>query len=358
MGGGALGSKVSKLVSKEVSKICHLERSERSQSNEILRLKPQNDSNFSLAPWGEGVRRTGEGSKVKIAQQVRDDKLRHPELVSGSQMQERSASSCNNKTLSRISKFTAFTKKFYPLPEVEGKSGFTLAEVLITLGIIGVVAALTLPSVIQSYKKQVTVNQLKKAYSTLGQVAQKAFADNGPVGVEVGSKLNADDVKDFFNTYWLPYFKGAQVYPEHKQPILNESKGYYADCYKRLDGVYEDMHVFTNYGAGRVFFSSADGMTYFIYMLDWGNKKYDENGNLISQDALYAPYQRVYVDVNGIKPPNTFGKDVFTFMIDFDKGFVRPIGYGSNQASLDDHCKTSGTTCATKIIRDGWKINY
>ena len=74
MGGGALSSDcVSKLGSKEVSKICHLERSERSLSNEILRLKPQNDSNFSLAPWGEGVRRTGEGSKVKIVQLVRDD---------------------------------------------------------------------------------------------------------------------------------------------------------------------------------------------------------------------------------------------------------------------------------------------
>ena len=52
----------------------------------------------------------------------------------------------SDKTLTRISKFTLFTKKFFPLPEVEGKVGFTLAEVLITLGIIGVVAALTLPN--------------------------------------------------------------------------------------------------------------------------------------------------------------------------------------------------------------------
>ena len=67
------------------------------------------------------------------------------------------------------------------------KIAFTLAEVLITLGIIGVVAALTLPSVIQNYKKQVTVTQLKKAYSVLGQVVQKSIADNGPVGLQSGS---------------------------------------------------------------------------------------------------------------------------------------------------------------------------
>ena len=47
------------------------------------------------------------------------------------------------------------------------RAAFTLAEVLITLGIIGVVAALTLPTVISNYKKQVTVPKLQKAYSTI-----------------------------------------------------------------------------------------------------------------------------------------------------------------------------------------------
>ena len=54
-----------------------------------------------------------------------------------------------------------------------------MAEVLITLGIIGVVAALTLPSLIQKYQDQVLENQLKKMYSTLSQGIQKAMADDG-----------------------------------------------------------------------------------------------------------------------------------------------------------------------------------
>ncbi|MDR1327709.1 MAG: prepilin-type N-terminal cleavage/methylation domain-containing protein, partial [Heliobacteriaceae bacterium] len=45
------------------------------------------------------------------------------------------------------------------------KYAFTLSEVLITLGIIGVVAALTMPSLITKYEKQVTVTRLKKFYS-------------------------------------------------------------------------------------------------------------------------------------------------------------------------------------------------
>ena len=234
------------------------------------------------------------------------------------------------------------------------KIAFTLAEVLITLGIIGVVAALTLPSVIQNYKKQVTVNQLKKAYSTLGQVAQKAFADNGPAGFETGAELKGDDVKAFFDTYWLPYFKGAEVYPIMKKPNLNNNK----DFYKLANGGYDSTHVYTTYDAGRIFFSTADGMTYFVYMINWVNNKYDENGNLISQDGVYMSNQLVYVDVNGTKPPNTFGKDVFAFNIDFNNGVVRPKSYNFRQTDIDHDCKTYGTSCAAKIMREGWKINY
>ena len=49
------------------------------------------------------------------------------------------------------------------------KKAFTLAEVLITLGIIGIVAAMTLPSLIANYQKKVTVNRLKQAYSMINQ---------------------------------------------------------------------------------------------------------------------------------------------------------------------------------------------
>ena len=101
------------------------------------------------------------------------------------------------------------------------KSAFTLAEVLITLGIIGIVAALTLPTVIQNYQKQATVTKLKKAYSMLGQVAQKSIADNGAIDFVEGDLLDEGAVKKFFNTYWLSYFKGVDVFPDGKKPYLS-----------------------------------------------------------------------------------------------------------------------------------------
>lgn len=60
------------------------------------------------------------------------------------------------------------------------KSGFTLAEVLITLAIIGVVAAMTIPSLVQKYNERVRITQLKKVYSVLSNAYNLAVADYGP----------------------------------------------------------------------------------------------------------------------------------------------------------------------------------
>ena len=73
-----------------------------------------------------------------------------------------------NKVL--ISKNKNIVEPPSPLGERVGERGckaFTLAEVLITLGVIGVVAAMTMPTVIKKYQEQVTVNKVKKIYSTL-----------------------------------------------------------------------------------------------------------------------------------------------------------------------------------------------
>ena len=222
---------------------------------------------------------------------------------------------------------------------------FTLAEVLITLGIIGVVAALTLPTVIQNYQKQVTVNKLKKAYSVLGQVAQKSIAGNGAIDFTTGEKLDATTVEKFFATYWLPYFNGVKVFPDRQQPSLNNNLGQY----KYRNGYLEIYSIGTIYDNGRIFFSTIDGTTYAVSIMSW---KAGENGNV----AVYATSQTVRVDINGIKPPNTYGKDVFNFEVDFEKGIARPSCANCETSHINNICNANGNYCSTKIIRDGWKI--
>lgn len=60
------------------------------------------------------------------------------------------------------------------------KNGFTLAEVLITLGIIGVVAALTIPTLIGNYQKKEVPVRLQKMYNTLWGAISQAELENGP----------------------------------------------------------------------------------------------------------------------------------------------------------------------------------
>ena len=62
---------------------------------------------------------------------------------------------------------------------MKNKQGFTLAEVLITLGVIGIVAALTIPQLIKNYQKNILKQQFKKAYSTISLALQKAEYDLG-----------------------------------------------------------------------------------------------------------------------------------------------------------------------------------
>ncbi|MCM1338441.1 MAG: type II secretion system GspH family protein [Muribaculaceae bacterium] len=59
-------------------------------------------------------------------------------------------------------------------------AAFTLAEVLVTLGVIGIVAALTIPSLMTNYKKKVTAIRLKEAYAIIKQAYRLAEAEYGP----------------------------------------------------------------------------------------------------------------------------------------------------------------------------------
>ena len=95
---------------------------------------------------------------------------------------------------------------------------------MITLAIIGIVGAMTIPTLIQNYKKQQTTARLKKFYSTMLQVVRLAEIDNGPSSTWSFTKVYAFDkdgvrdmaaVYDYTNNwaakYILPYLKFSKV---------------------------------------------------------------------------------------------------------------------------------------------------
>ena len=95
------------------------------------------------------------------------------------------------------------------MPPVFSKAGFTLAEVLITLGIIGVVAAMTIPNLISNYSKHIVESNLKETYSILQQTLK--FTEYDDVSFEMELPDNMESSKKWFETYLAPHMKYSTV---------------------------------------------------------------------------------------------------------------------------------------------------
>lgn len=233
------------------------------------------------------------------------------------------------------------------------KKGFTLAEVLITLGIVGVIAALTLPILISKYQKQVTVAGLQKSYSVLSNMIRQAEAKHGVISEwpEWSSSLpwyrKAGNSKYVLENYLAPEANGARVYGSNAQSgnfyvrFMCDTTDNGADNdaqYKRMDGGSVITHL--------------NEVIYSIMLAD---------GSCIGFKPIDGDVSFVYVDINGAKKPNVVGKDFFEFILKYD-GKVIPRGYDLSEEDLKNNrnCPVSGyyigDCSAAKIMRAGWKI--
>lgn len=86
-----------------------------------------------------------------------------------------------------------------------------MAEVLITLGIIGIVAALTLPIIIQDYKKREVETSLQKIYSTVNQAIKKAELDYGDYHTWTSGPNGTEAIEKYF----IPYLNVIKVAPSY-----------------------------------------------------------------------------------------------------------------------------------------------
>jgi len=214
------------------------------------------------------------------------------------------------------------------------KNGFTLSEVLVTLGIIGVVAALTLPAVITNYQKQATVTKLKKAYSEMYQAVNLSINDNDVVE---NWDFNLDN-EQFVNKYILPYMK-TTGYQKNK-----ESLGRYLVSLNNGTEILFAKHRSSVYPIS---------ISVQVYLNGYNNSKI--NGKNIFYFYIYPQKSNAYNSGNGTEarkiPAGGFYYDGYgmsrnELISDYYRGCKKEITYGLN-----------GSHCTGLIILDGWKIS-
>ena len=218
------------------------------------------------------------------------------------------------------------------------KTGFTLAEVLITLAIIGVIAAITIPALQNKINKEELVVGLKKAYATMGQISYKFIAENGSVAAAL-SNVTTD--KDFANIF-------ASKLNIRKNCAAGDT-GCFSSGYLTLSqsSTGDDPNW-------RGTLLTNDNMSYSFYLWDKNcNRDIGDTGNTLS--PLYKACGQIAVDVNGPnKGPATYGRDLFVFWLP-QKGVYPRGSYNEGYYGFD--CTSLGTSCASKVLKEG-AMNY
>ena len=154
------------------------------------------------------------------------------------------------------------------------------------MGIIGVVAALTLPALIANYKKQVTVTQLKKMYSVLSQTMLYTIEKDGDYSSLDIKDHDQSSINNWYLTSIKPYIKVTQecfdtsgCRAEEGTKLMN---GGQPGWYRGAIGL----------GTNIVVFNTTDGYSVIV-------DAYEDNGNYRGVNLPNQEYVAVYIDVNG-----------------------------------------------------------
>lgn len=224
-------------------------------------------------------------------------------------------------------------------------SAFTLAEVLITLGIIGVVAAITIPTLIIGNQRKELETQFKKEYAQLSQVTQAVIMND--YGGDIPSVACDDSLTTFMDFYQKHYTKadvcrrGQSTCSTAIFPVSSGSAFH--------EFLYTHYQTFNGYAPAAYcndgVMATADGSLLYF---DCAN----------SAEFVYGT-PMIAIDVNGWqKKPNRYGQDFFIFQVSKSTGKLMPMGIPGTFFTEDLYCsKTSsspynGYGCTSKAMHD------
>ena len=216
------------------------------------------------------------------------------------------------------------------------KTGFTLAEVLITLTIIGVIAAITIPNLMQKWGDHADIQKVKEAYSILSNAVQMTVRENGSLSE---TEPSASDLQNMI----------AQYLKVKEQMIdrQNCDYGWNTNGTKQTNPK-GDCGYMKGFGGG---YSSDNAISS-------KNALILENGMIFKVSRFASNLSNTYhifMDINGKKGPNQYGYDIFWFYLYRDSNKLRPASDWGSWASCDTSKSgwTSGIACTDWVIKKG-----
>jgi len=261
------------------------------------------------------------------------------------------------------------------IPQLMRSAGFTLEEVLITLGIIGVVAAITIPNMITNYQKRVWVAQLQKSYATLNQGFKRMLADDNVSALsetETFNSIGGDEIEGTDNKY-----KACTRLDDINSDACAEFYKNFAKYFKVAEIrklTEQDKYKVTRLNKIVAFNPYTDTA---IMLMDgtliWYPNFYSNSYNGTDKD-LSGRVGGFNFDVNGLKGPNIVGRDIFVLHVG-NNGNVYARGSratASYSEDMDKYWKTStnngyscynniknitGQGCGARVLEEG-KMNY
>lgn len=230
------------------------------------------------------------------------------------------------------------------------KLGFTLAEVLITLGIIGVVAAMTIPTLISKNQKRVIEAKLKEDYSIIQQVIKSNEGNDVDMGMLLYDS-NVNSQKQWFETYFAPYMKYSHVCYDQagcwqKKGSNRNLAGNATKFNRNAIGIGKDL----------VTIKLNNGTNICLDVWSYTSELFQHFGVKSTEQGM-----SIYIDTNGDNGPNVVGKDIYILVYSPDNGIV-PAGLHKTKKEIDKNCSSAekgedaGYYCIMRVKNNGWQI--
>lgn len=205
------------------------------------------------------------------------------------------------------------------------KKSFTLAEMLITLGVIGIIAAITIPVLMNSIKDQQFKQMWKKEYSVINQAYERAKDDEGG---DISAYFDASKTSSV-----IPFI---QKMSDYIYTLTNCGANYAVSGTYSICGTNPAVPLDNSYKTLSNNNIKSPNLYSFQFISRDGANFYARN--------YYSTTVLVWVDVNGYaKKPNVLGRDLFGMVMTKDK--IIPMG--ALGSGVENTCNTTSIFCPT-----------